>query len=144
VQGGPDPGAGARARALVTRDGPRKAHVVEVSRRRTWKSADVVDMRDAVRSIECPELRPVRCEREPVGGWIRPEPWIPGEPFEVDDVELAIRPQREDPDAEQAALRHEANPLLAVGNSDGVARGRPLTREPPGVRKRERTGEPLL
>src|SRR4029079_2326448 len=75
VQEGPDPAAGARARALVTRDGPRKAHVVEVSRRRTWKSADVVDMRDAVRSIECPELRPVRCEREPVGGWIRPEPW---------------------------------------------------------------------
>src|SRR6266540_1573176 len=121
---GPDARARGGARVLVAGERLREPDVLDPPRSPLWKSAEVEDVNRAVRRVEDPELRPVGSERKTVARRVRPEPPVPGEALETDDVELLGGAQVEHAKAEQIALRDVHDSVLLVRRRQDVRRER--------------------
>src|SRR6266511_3512665 len=93
-----------RARILVAGERLREPDVVEVARRRSRDSTDVVDVRDAVRRVEHPELAATQEQRKAVIGRIGPEPRIPRK-ARKGDPPFAERLRIEDGESEHVRTR---------------------------------------
>ena len=104
--------------------------------------AHVEEVHDTVRRVEHPELGPVRREREPVSRRVGPEARVPGEALEARDVELLLRAQVEDTDAEQPALRLVGDAVLAVLDAATcrTLSGRPARATSPAPERAHRPG----
>src|SRR4029077_21298723 len=140
----PDATARLRTGALVTGDGLRETNVLDPARRLTREPAHVEEMHDAVRRVERPELGPVRREREAVSRRVGPEARVPGEALEARDVELLLRGQVEDTNAEQPTRRLVGDARLPLLDSQGVRGSRGGLREARRPRQREGSNAPVL
>src|SRR5439155_3000381 len=101
------------------------------------------DVHDAVRRVEHPELGAVRSEREAVARRVRPEAGVPGEALEVRDEERVVRVEVENANPEQATLRHEADSLLRVLDTDPVGLCGHCGSEPLRLRETQRPEQTL-
>src|SRR5207253_4515190 len=97
-----DPPAARGTRTLVAEQPPGQPDVLDLPGPHAGDAADVEHVHGRVGSVDRPELRPVRRQRETMTGGIRPEVRVPREAGETDGHQQASGTEREDAKPELA------------------------------------------